>query len=173
MKVLKPGRLRADNPKEMGALAVTTKPVPPTSRLESPNIRRAGIRLSVVGGLLTLIGAVTVLVLHDGSNRPAGGGGTSRPASSSQDGTGRAGDGAGATTATTTARVPPVNRATGTIGSGVQPGTGAPPQEMAELLAGLPLQLEQAANSSGQPHELTAEEVNKIVDDLLRQLGGK
>ncbi len=47
----------------------------------------------------------------------------------------------------------------------------ATPQEVASLLAGLPLQLQQATDAGG--HELTAEEVNKIVDDLLRQLGAK
>ena len=44
----------------------------------------------------------------------------------------------------------------------------------AAFLAGLPLQLEQAATSDGgQPRELTPEEVDKIVEDLLRQLGAQ
>jgi len=156
----------------MGAPAVTTTPFHVHARMDPPRHRRRGIWISVVGSLLTLLGAFAVLATRDGSSLPFGVLGDDRPASSTQ---------AADTTGTTLIGAPPASRATGTIGSGgVGPGSSstpapppATPQEVAELLAGLPQQLEQAANAGGQPHELTPEEVNKIVDDLLRQLGAK
>ncbi len=134
-------------------------------------MRRTGIWMSVVGVLLTILGAVVVLVLRDGPDPkipPA-----TQPAP---------GVDAGSGTATTVAGAPTPNRPTGTIAA--RPAPGAPastpdapppatPEQVAELLAGLPLQLEQAATSEGQPRELTPEEVDKIIEDLLRQLGAQ
>jgi hypothetical protein len=129
--------------------------------------------MSVVGALLTLVGGVTVLVLRDGptSSSPS----PTQPASVT---------GPGASTATTVPGAPAVNRPPGTIGARPRPGTPvspaspsapppATPEQVAELLAGLPLQLEQAATQAGEPRELPPEEVDKIVEDLLRQLGAQ
>ena len=81
------------------------------------------------------------------------------------------------------AGTPAANRPPGTIGTRTGPGEPiaspdapppATPEQVAELLAGLPLQLEQAATTSGgQPRELPPEEVQRIVEDLLRQLGAQ
>jgi hypothetical protein len=177
VKVLKPDRILADDSKDMGAPAVTTTPIQIETRRESTKMRRTGIWLSVVGGVLTLVGAITVLATWDGSDSPARIKASDQPAAPT--------DGGG-TTATTVLSTPAVNRPPGTIATGgVQPGLpgaalppGPPPatpQEVAELLAGLPLQLEQAATSApdGRPRDLTPEEVNKIIEDMLRQLGVK
>ena len=134
-------------------------------------MRRTGIWMSVVGAVLTLIGGVTVLVTR-GDSGSSGVLSQNGPAAVSQE---------ASDTATTIVGAPATNRQPGTIDPGrptVTPGSPtapppATPQEVAALLAGLPVQLQQAADAGGQPHELTPEEVNKIVDDLLRQLGAK
>jgi hypothetical protein len=141
-------------------------------------MRRTGIWMSVVGALLTLVGGVTVLVVRDGPTTSARPPATKQPASPTEP---------GASTATTISSTPAANRPPGTIGSRTGPGTPAAPvspadpiapppatpEQVAELLAGLPLQLEKAATTAGEPRELPPEEVDKIVDDLLRQLGAK
>jgi hypothetical protein len=132
-------------------------------------MRRTGIWLSIVGGVLTLIGGLTVLFTR-GDSGPSGEVGKNQPAAATVD--------AGSTD-TTVPGTPATTRAPVTLvpgGPPVAPSSAAAPppatpQEVAELLAGLPLQLQQATDSGG--HELTPEEVNKIVDDLLRQLGAK
>ncbi|MEA2828007.1 MAG: hypothetical protein QOG43_2446 [Actinomycetota bacterium] len=154
----------------MGAPAVTTTPFQLYPPREITKMRRTGIWMSVVGGVLTLIGGLTVLVTR-GDSGPSGVSQT-RPAVAIQDGT---------DTATTIVGAAAANRQPGTIDPGtpaVTPGSPtapppATPQEVAALLASLPVQMQQAATAGGQPHELTPEEVNKIVDDLLRQLGAK
>lgn len=170
MKVLKSGAERADTPKEMGAPAVTTTPFRLSDGRDSTRMRRTRIWLSVVGSVLTLVGALTVIVLRD-----------SPPASVVVSDLPGAAPGAGpaAGPATTVVGAPAANRQPGTIAPGpsqVTPGSPtapppATPQEVAELLAGLPLQLQQAADASGQPRELTPAEVDRMVDDILRQLG--
>ncbi len=155
----------------MGAPAVTTTPFALPTQQESTRMRRTGIWLSVVGSVLSLVGALTVVVTRDGDN-------PSRAIVANQPG-GPALEPSG--TATTIVGAPATNRTAGTIAPGALPVSPASPtapppatpQEVAELLAGLPLQLQAAADSSGQPHELTPDEVNKIVDDLLRQLGAR
>jgi hypothetical protein len=136
-------------------------------------MRRTGIRMTIVGGLLVLVGAVTVLVTHDGSD-PARVSTTDQPVPAAE----AHGDTAPADAPPS---APTPDRPTGTLSAGAQPVTprspAAPPpvtpQQVAELLAGLPLQLEQAASAGGEPRELTPEEVDKIVDDMLEQLGAK
>jgi hypothetical protein len=141
-------------------------------------MRRKGIWVSVVGALLTLVGGVTVLVVHDSSTPSPGRPGTNQPASATEP---------GASTATTISGTPAANRPPGTIGPRTGPGTPASPvspanpiaappatpEQVAELLAGLPLQLEQAATTAGEPRELPPEEVEKILDGLLCQLGAQ
>jgi hypothetical protein len=138
-------------------------------------MRRTGIWMSIVGALLTLVGGVTVLVVRDDpapGPRPSG---AAEPASPTEPGPG---------TATTIAGAPAANRPPGTIGPRTRPGSPvspadpiapppATPEQVAELLAGLPLQLEQAATLAGEPRELPPEEVDQIVDDLLCQLGAQ
>lgn len=158
----------------MGAPAVTTTPFRVYPPRESTTMRRTGIWLSVVGSVLTLVGGLTVLVTRDDA-KPARVLSTEQPATTTPEGA------PGVDTATTIVGAPAPNRQPGTIDPAGQPITPlsptapppATPEEVAQLLAGLPLQLQQAADSSGQPHELTSEEVNKIVDDLLRQIGAK
>jgi hypothetical protein len=169
VKSLKAAPIPVDNSKEMGAPAVTTTPFQLHPRQDPPRIRRTRIWFTVGGAVLTLLGGVAVLTIRDG-HLPSGILGKNRPASAIRPGDSTA----------PTVDAPPTIGAPGTAGSPAGGGTPtastpppATPQEVAELLAGLPLQLEQAANSGGQPHELTAEEVDKIVDDLLRQLGAK
>ncbi len=155
----------------MGAPAVTPTLFQARPVRESTRIRRTGIWMSVVGTVLTLLGGVTVLVTRDDSGVP-GILTEDRPAAAVEDGSG---------TVTTVVGAPATNRPPGTIDSGSQPVTPlsptapppATPAEVAQLLAALPLQLQQAADSSGQPHELTPEEVDKSIDDLLRQIGAK
>jgi len=134
-------------------------------------MRRTGIWMSVVGVLLTLVGAVVVLVVRDDPNPPSGVQTKSQPATPADP---------GSRTATTLSNAPAVNRPP--IGPRSGPGEPpaspnapppATPEQVAELLTGLPLQLEQAATSDGQPRELSPEEVDKVVDDLLRQLGAQ
>ena len=157
----------------MGAPAVTTTSFRVPARRESTRMRRTGIWLSVVGAGLTLVGALTV-VLTRGDSDPSAVVSSNSPASSIAP----AGH---ADTATTVVGAAATDRRPGAVDAGPQPVTPASPtapppatpQEVAELLAGLPQQLQQAADSTPQPHELTPEEVNKIVDDLLRQLGAK
>ncbi len=155
----------------MGAPAVTPTLFQVRPLRESTRIRRTGIWMSIVGGVLTLVGGLTVLVLRDDS-------GTTDIVATEQRAAAIA---EGATTDTTIVGTPATNRQPGTIDPGSQPVTPAAPTapppatpaEVAQLLAGLPLQIQQAADAGGQPHELTPEEVNKIVDDLLRQIGAK
>jgi len=128
--------------------------------------------MSVAGVVFTLVGGLTVLVIHDQPTPPSGVKGENQPAPAADQGAG---------TVTTTLSAPVTTRPAGTIGSA--PGPRAPasatapppatPEEVAQLLAGLPRQLEQAATSSGQPRELPAEEVDRLVDEVLRQLGAK
>ena len=133
-------------------------------------MRRTGIWLSIVGGVLTLVGGLTVLFTRGDS-------GSSAVSTQNQPATATA-EAAGSTD-TTVAGAPATTRPPVTLVPGGPPVTPssptapppATPQEVAALLAGLPLQLQQAADSGG--HELTPEEVDKIVDDLLRQLGAK
>ncbi len=135
-------------------------------------MRRTGIWMSVVGALLTLVGAVTVLVARDDPKPPTGVQATSSPADASD---------LDPSSPTTVAGTPAAEGPPGTIGARTGPGEPvaspdapplATPEQVAELLAGLPLQIEQAATTSGgQPRELPPEEVQKIVEDLLRQLG--
>ena len=132
-------------------------------------MRRTGIWLSIVGGVLTLVGGLTVLFTRGDSGSSAVLT-QNQPAAATQE--------AGSTD-TTVPGSPAATRPPVTLVPGGQPVTPssptapppATPQEVASLLAGLPLQLQQATDSGG--HELTPEEVNKIVDDLLRQLGAK
>ncbi|MEA2716800.1 MAG: hypothetical protein QOI99_1117 [Actinomycetota bacterium] len=140
-------------------------------------MRRTGFRLSAIGLLLTLVGALAVLALGDGSGgRDAvrGNKGLSLPATGA--GTTEAGaTRADATAASPTPATPAAGGAQGTVGAGA-PNASAPatPEQVAALLAGLPLQLERAATvDGGQPRELPPEEVDRIVDDILRQLGAK
>jgi hypothetical protein len=155
----------------MGAPAVSTTSLQLHPRRESTSMRRTGIWMSVVGGVLTLVGGLTVLATR-GDSGPSDAVGRTQPAAAVAD--------PGASTVTTILSVPGVAQP-GTLKPGAQPVTPssptapppATPEEVAALLAGLPLQLQQAADTGGQPHELTPEEVNKIVDDLLRQLGAK
>jgi hypothetical protein len=171
VKVLKPDRTPADKGKAMGAPAVTSTPLQLSPLREPTKMRRTGIWMSVVGGVLTLVGGLTVLVTR-GDSGSSGVLGQNRPAAVTQEAT---------DTATTIVGAPAASRQPGTIDPGtptVTPGSPtapppATPQEVAALLASLPVQLQQAADAGGQPHELTPEEVNKIVDDLLRQLGAK
>ena len=146
---------------------------PPRSDLlagrEPTRMRRTGIWMSVVG-----VPAHPPRRPHRASS-PA----TVRPGSApSRPGTSRLVRHPGReATATTVVGAPAVNRPAGHprlrhAGRSRPRSPTAPPpatpQEVAELLAGLPLQLEQAATAGGQPRELTPEEVDKIVDDLLR-----
>jgi hypothetical protein len=131
--------------------------------------------MSVLGLLLTLVGALAVLALGDGPNLPRGRSGTSpSPPAAVAD----------ATSATTVSGTPATARPPGAPGAGSQGGaptapavpTGPPatPEQVAALLAGLPLQLaREAPSSGGQPPEVPPEEVDKTVDDVLRQLGVK
>jgi hypothetical protein len=178
VKVLKRGAGSADNSKAMGAPAVTTTPLPlrppRPPRQSNDGMRRTGIWTSIVGGVLTLVGGLTVLVTHDDPSTSSKVLAENRPVPVTL---------ADGTAATPGVASPDRNRPPGNLSTGTQPGRpGLPPlpaappatpQQVAELLAGLPLQLEQAADAGGQPHELTPEEVNKVVDDLLRQLGAK
>ncbi|MEA2933200.1 MAG: hypothetical protein QOI56_1985 [Actinomycetota bacterium] len=140
-------------------------------------MRRTGFRLSAIGLLLTLVGALAVLALGDGSggrdavrgnkglSLPATGAGTTRADATTAE----------ATTATAVPATPAAGGAQGTVGAGA-PNAAAPatPEQVAALLAGLPLQLERAATvDGGQPRELPPEEVDRIVDDILRQLGAR
>jgi len=133
---------------------------------------RAWTWVAVVGILLTLVGGLAVLLTRDGSNRPSGVPGTTQPVVAS---------GAESITATTTSESPAANRPAGTVSSDGQPvsptlptaSAPATPQEVAELLAGLPLQLEQAANPGGERRELPPEEVDKIIEDMLRRIGAQ
>ncbi len=175
MKVLKPRRIPADNATDMGAPVVTPTAIEVGPRWEATRMRRTGIWTSVVGVVLTLVGGLTVLATRDAPDGRSAVPATEQPAPDA------APEGS---TATTSVSVPGVSRTTGTLAPRPRPilpgvpavPTGPPPvtpQEVAELLAGLPLQLEQAATSDGQPRELPPEEVDKMVDDLLRQLGAQ
>ncbi|HEX7277020.1 MAG TPA: hypothetical protein VF244_06565, partial [Acidimicrobiales bacterium] len=152
MKVLKPDPTPADSGKEMGAPAVTTNPFHFSERRELTGLRRTGIWLLVVGSVLTFIGGLTVVVTR-GDSDPAGVVATDDPPAALEE---------GANTATTIVGAPAADRQPGTIDPGTQPVTPASatapppatPEQVAELLAGLPLQLQQAATSSGQPREL-------------------
>jgi hypothetical protein len=182
VKSLKVRLVAADMAKAMGASAVTTTPLRPQPRGETPRVRRTGFRLSILGLLLTLVGALAVLALGDGSGGPdavRGNKGPSLPATgagTTEAGTTEAGaTRADATTATAVPATPAAGGAQGTVGAGA-PNAAAPatPEQVAALLAGLPLQLERAATvDGGQPRELPPEEVDRIVDDILRQLGAK
>jgi len=132
-------------------------------------MRRTGIWLSVVGGVLTLVGGLTVVFTQGGSDS-SGQTGKDEPAATTADAgsTDTTVPGAPATTRPPITLVPGGPPVTPSSATAPPPAT---PQEVAELLAGLPLQLQQATDSGGR--ELTPEEVNKIVDDLLRQLGAK
>lgn len=63
---------------------------------------------------------------------------------------------------------------TKTAPTGVTLPTTAPPSEKAlQVLEGITTQLEEAVNRGGEPHELTREEAQAIVDSQLAQLGIK
>ena len=132
-------------------------------------MRRTGVWLSIVGAVLCLVGGLTVLFTR-GDSGSSGVLTRNQPSASTVD---------SGSTDTTLVGTPATTRPPITLVPGGPPVTPssptapppATPQEVAELLAGLPLQLQQATDAGG--HELTPEEVNKIVDDLLRQLGAK
>jgi hypothetical protein len=182
VKSLKVRLAAADMAKAMGAPAVTTTPLRPHPRGQTPRVRRTGFRLSAIGLLLTLVGALAVLGLGDGSGGPdavRGNKGPSLPATGAvaigADATEAGATRADATAASATPATPAAGGAPGTVGTGA-PNASAPatPEQVAALLAGLPLQLERAATvDGGQPRELPPEEVDRIVDDILRQLGAK
>lgn len=171
MKLLKLNAGRADNTEGMGSGAGTAELVRPASAggNKRPWRSRAWIWLTVTGVLLGLAGVLAILAVtgpdgtreggSDGASTPAAETGGPEPAQA------RPGPGAPSTTMAVAGPSRPVPP----DGSPTPPP--ASPQEVAEMLASLPLQVEMAATAGGEPREITAEEVDRMVDEMLRQLG--